>query len=272
MTVQGELMLLDKFLDLLSKPLFKRTKAVSTYMTKICTLLAVALLSIEFLAASTSVANQNVFASRDDDTVTSPTQAPDAPSTPTVSGFKVNTGSSIGRGRGGDRLLEVESSSTLTFHPKGDLALSDVLIKAMDTTFATCVKESANAAGLRGEVSNINVSHMGGYTNRRINNGSRSRSRSWSLHSTGRALDISGIDVTIGGKKLSVPMTIGTYNGRNGSQDSRFYRAFTACWKKRNTNKCGSKTVLDCNHNRLHHNHVHISLPYCPRKPGIAST
>lgn len=265
-------MLLDKFLDLLGKPLFNQCKAVSVYMTKIGTLLLAAFISVEFLVAYAS-ANQNVFASRDDDTVSTGTVDHNSPQThaTTPAGLKIDNDGYEGRARGGDRLIDVGSTSTMSFFPR-DLALSEVLVKEMDKNFGKCVQEAANAAGLRGTVTDINVAHMGGHNDRRINNGSRRRNRSWSLHSSGRALDIGRIDFTVGGKTLRVPMTIGSSRGRNGSEESRFYKGFVACWKKNVVNRCGSKTVLDCNHNRLHHDHVHISVPFCPRKPGIAST
>lgn len=230
-------MLLDKFLEILRVPLFKRFKAVSIYMTKICALLAVVFVSIEFLAASASASDDNnVFVQRDntaDDAVS--TRRDTAPTTRRASSeFNLNARNSIGRGRGGDRLLDVNSSSNLSFFPR-DLALSEVLVQKMNQVFGACVQESATAAGL-GNVSDINVSHMGGYVNRRVNNGRRG-SNAWSLHSTGRALDIGRIDVTAGGKKYRIPMTKASHDGRNGRHESRFYKAFTACWAKEAKNR-----------------------------------
>lgn len=264
-------MLLDKFLDLLKTPLFTRLKAVSVYMSQICAALLVVFLSVEFLAGDAS-ADQNVFASRDDDSevVSGQTQT-DKPSYNTTNSlFQINTGRNIGTGRGGDKLVDIGSTTTMSFFPR-DLALSTVLVESMNKYLGLCVSDSARAAGL-GTVTDINVSHMGGYVNRKINNGSRNKSRPWSLHASGRALDIGRIDIVAGGKKLNIPMTKASHDGRNGSHESRFYKEFTKCWAKYNKNKCGYKTSLDCNHNRLHYDHVHIALPFCKRKPGIAST
>ncbi|MCC6138243.1 MAG: extensin family protein [Bdellovibrionaceae bacterium] len=230
-------------------------------------------MSIEFLAVYASADDNNMFVKRenattDDDITSNSTKNDETPSDNAASSFKISTGASVGHGRGGDRLLDIKSTSKLSFFPR-DIALSEVLVNEMNKDFGKCVQESATAAGM-GKVTDINVSHMGGYRDRRVNNGGRSKS--WSLHATGRALDIGRIDIVAGGKTHRIPMTKGTNDGRNGRAGSRFYKTFNACWAKNNKNSCGTKSILDCNYNSLHHDHVHISLPYCPRKPGIAST
>lgn len=241
-------------------------------MTKIGTLLFTAFICVEILAVYAS-ANQNVFATRDDDTVStgygdSQTQY----ASPSSNDFNIKIDKRMGRARGGDRLVDVGSTSAMSFFPR-DLALSEELVKEMNENLPTCVLEAARAAGMRGNLTSINVAHMGGYVNRRVNNGSRRRSRAWSLHSTGRALDIGRIDVTVGGKTLRVPMTIKSHRGQLGREEAAFYKKFGTCWKEKVTSSCGKKTMLDCTYNRLHHDHVHISLPLCgARSAGIAST
>lgn len=262
---------LDKSLDFPKTARFQRTKAVSTIMTNLGATLLYMLVSAQTISVYAH-ADQNVFTGQDergDDTVRTSTVADDTPPSTPSSNFKIRTGRSEGTGRGGDRLLELESTSKMSFFPR-DIALSTVLIERMNKYFGKCVSDAAKAAGM-GTVTDINVSHMGGYVNRRINNGSKNPSRSWSLHSSGRALDIGRIDVVANGKTYRVPMTKASHDGRNGREEKAFYRAFTKCWSTNNKNNCGSKSLLDCNYNSKHHDHVHIALPFCPRKRGIAS-
>lgn len=237
-------------------------------MTKIGTLLFAAFVSVEILAVYAS-ANQNVFAERDDTVSTSAGQNTSNDVTATSSRLKIELGRSVGRGKGGDRLHTVKSGSGISFQPR-NAALSAKFVEKMNEELPTCVAQAANDAGYRGAVSSINIKHKGGYVNRRVRGG-----RSWSMHSTGRALDISGIDVTIGGRKLSVPLTKPSYNQGPDSAKGAFYRKFVSCWNESVKNKCGSKGAIDCvsgsrRMNRLHTDHVHLALPFCPKEPGIA--
>lgn len=190
----------------------------------------------------------------------------------TSGAFKVKTGKSPGKARGGDKLLRIENSGSLSFSPQQkSLALSENLIKSINENLHVCVQNAANKAGFQGELSAIHIEHMGGWVDRRVKN--KSRSKPWSLHATGRALDISSIDFTMGGKKYKIPMTIDTYKNKSPykKSGSKFYKEFSSCWSKENTNKCGFRPTIDCTVNTLHHDHIHISLPFCPRKKGIAS-
>lgn len=270
----------DKTPELTRRLLFILNKAVSHIMTKLFILTILFGVGIDAFVVLNASAQQNMFitgskrpASQDTEVVSAGEAAtPAAAATP--GRFNVGRGSSIGRGRGGDRLYRVTSSDTMSVFPRS-LALSETLIEAMTTHFGQCVADSARAAGITGTVSNINISHMGGYVDRRVNNGSRRAGRPWSLHASGRALDIGRIDFTVGGRSYRVPMTKRTHDGRDstlGNQGRLFYRAFSACWSEKNRNSCGSSPALDCNYNRLHHDHIHIAVPFCPRKPGIASS
>ena len=264
--------------------LFPLDKTVSTIMRRLFVLAFLFTSGCDSLMVFKVSAQQNLF-------VTGKQQASASGSSEVVSGagetavpadtrssdnrFNISTGSSPGRGRGGDRLLRVSSTETMSFFPRNNLALSSVLIEAMNRNFSQCVIDSARAAGISGNITNINVSHMGGYVDRRVNNGSRSRNRAWSLHASGRALDVGRIDFTVNGRSYRVPMTKRTHDGRDstlGNQGRLFYRAFSSCWSEKNRNTCGSRAALDCNYNSLHHDHIHIAVPFCPRKPGIASS
>lgn len=241
-------------------------------MTKILTVFLAVLISVEFLGGSAS-ANQNVFA-RQDDTVSSGDNR-DATQSPAVhtnlrvaSGMDIDLGAREGRGMGGDVLYDVQSGSDISFQPS-QVTLSVEFVKKMNEILPNCVAKAANAAGYSGTVSHIKIENMGGYNNRRMRNG-----RKMSMHSTGRALDISGFEVTIGGQKLDVPMTAASYRG--GGKKKAFYTTFAKCWSEGVKNRCGNEGVIDCHSgsrslNRLHHDHLHVLLPFCPRKAGIAT-
>jgi hypothetical protein len=108
----------------------------------------------------------------------------------------------------------------------------------------------------------IFIEHMGTYQNRKVAGSSRV-----SMHATGRAIDVSKIIIkTTSGKTITHKMTI-------GSRREAFYGNFNKCW----TTYQGTKAqchprgggMIDCKDSD-HHDHVHLSLPFCPRKSGIS--
>jgi hypothetical protein len=124
-----------------------------------------------------------------------------------------------------------------------------------------CIAEAAKAKGIQRPIKQTNVYNANSYTRR------RSASGQWSLHSTGRAFDIYQIDVQFAdGTWLRTPMTI-------ASKKDKFYKSFNACWERitKASNRCGFDGLIDCNDNKAHHDHVHLSMPYCPKKSGYSS-
>lgn len=239
---------------------------------------SITLASVDLGSTAQAAYDQNTFVDTGDgedagEVVQTPRTRPVRRITPAAlpSQFNVESGSVLGRGRGGDRLVHVPSNNTLSFFPR-NLVLSENLVGAINKDLGRCVQNAIHAGGVAGNVESINVSQMGGWQDRRINNGSASSYRPWSLHSTGRALDIGRIDVTVNGRVYRIPMTKASSDGRNGRIERAFYKGFVDCWSKSTRTCYGGKTVLDCKYNHLHHDHVHIALPFCPRKPGIAST
>jgi hypothetical protein len=109
----------------------------------------------------------------------------------------------------------------------------------------------------------IFIEHMGTYQNRNVSGSSRA-----SMHSTGRAIDVSKIIIkTTSGKTITHKMTI-------GSRREAFYSNFNKCWTTYQGTKaqCHPKGggMIDCR-DPDHHDHVHLSLPFCPRKSGISA-
>jgi len=97
------------------------------------------------------------------------------------------------------------------------------------------------------------------------------RHNSKSNHSVGRAIDISGFEVTMedGTKKLLKY----SKSSQKGSLESQFFPQFRSCWSKKmeqaKSNCPGRDPKGSIGHeDHRHTHHLHISLPYCPRKGG----
>lgn len=123
-----------------------------------------------------------------------------------------------------------------------------------------CMAEGAKAAGKNSKIVSSNIYNAGAYSNRPVYG-----KKKMSMHSTGRAIDIYQMDMTFAdGTKMNVPMMISHKN-------HPFYKTFNSCWQKKMSTKCGSKGIIDCK-DPGHHDHVHLSMPFCPRKAGFAGT
>ena len=170
---------------------------------------------------------------------------------------------------GGDSAVQVSGcGGNVTFgassHRCGPLIFSSRFQSFLMDNLPRCVNEALRSEGLP-TASHIHVQNMGSYSYRAARGSSQ-----LSMHATGRSLDISAFNLTLSnGQRVNVPMTIASGN-------RRFYNAFVQCWRTtirgtqpgcRNSRVAGA---IDCRQ-RLHHDHVHISLPFCPRKPGIIS-
>jgi hypothetical protein len=132
-----------------------------------------------------------------------------------------------------------------------------------------CVGEGVRASGVTKPIKQTKVYNAGSLRTGRDNRGNLS------LHFAARALDIWQIDVIFeDNTTLNTPMTV-------ASKNRPFYKKFNACWKREteaalrrqypNNRSChGYDGVIDCRR-RDHHDHVHVSLPYCPKKRGYNS-
>lgn len=142
--------------------------------------------------------------------------------------------------------------------------------KFMAEHIPDCVSAALRATGRTGNYKRIKVDHMGTYAHRRVNH---RRNGKWSMHATGRSIDLSGFQILLTNDQvLDIDMT------RNGRRRApAFYDTFVACWREANKKRddCSSMTrnagALDCTYNRLHHDHVHLSMPFCPRQRGISA-
>ncbi|MBY0385879.1 hypothetical protein K2X05_12040 [bacterium] len=139
----------------------------------------------------------------------------------------------------------------------GELLMSDLPI---------CIAEGVKASGVTKKIKRTNIYNDGTFADRDTSSGSIS------LHANARAIDINRIDVQFEDNTwLNTPMTI-------NSKKNAFYVNFNKCWvnrtiarmKKESTKSCHYfKGVIDCK-DKYHTNHVHLSMPYCPRRRGFA--
>lgn len=143
-----------------------------------------------------------------------------------------------------------------------------------------CINVALKALGHK-EAATILVDHYGAYRDRTVDGSDK-----WSMHSTGRAMDIREFKIkTVDGKTVTRKMTIINKN-------EKFYETFNNCWTNinakrtdcRNDDKfrrcrpsdmaadCGTNAgTIDCRDSD-HTTHVHISMPLCPTQPSISST
>lgn len=146
------------------------------------------------------------------------------------------------------------------------LVTSESFSKVLMTQMPLCIAEGVKSAGIKTPIKKTNVYNAGSL---RTENPGRSR---LSLHFAARAIDIWDIDVQFtDGTWLKTPMRV-------ESKNKPFYKSFNACWArltvaamKKIDPKCdGLSGMIDCR-DANHRDHVHLSLPYCPKKSGWRS-
>ncbi len=132
-----------------------------------------------------------------------------------------------------------------------------------------CVAEGVRASGVTKPIKQTKIFNAGS-----LRGGARP-SGNLSLHYAARALDIWQIDVVFeDNTTLNTPMTV-------ASKNLPFYKKFNDCWEREtvaalrrqypNNRSCHSYDgLIDCSQ-RDHRDHVHVALPYCPKKRGFNS-
>lgn len=187
------------------------------------------------------------------------------------------TVNSAGSKAHGEKLVNLRSCGKLTFisgdKVDGNRSKCDTLLTAesfvstLMTQMPFCIQEAVIAKGITKPIKKSNI----------YNGGSIRTEPAYgdlSLHYKARAIDVWQIDVIFeDGSSLKTPMKI-------QSKNDVFYKKFNACWerltkakmKKINTQCQRYDGALDCNYNKAHHTHVHLSLPYCPKKTGYRGT
>jgi len=177
---------------------------------------------------------------------------------------------------GGGQAGYLEACGTVQFgescYPRGPAykvtpEFSQYLMKEMPQ----CISEGLKAQGYSGSFKKLKF--IGDtYANRDIRNGN-----SISMHATGRSIDLEKVEITLdNGQPYNVNMTK-TSARTNGK--SKFYAGVVQCWQRANRARCqGYAHSLTPRSGALdwtftgsdHTGHVHMSMPFCPHKPGIA--
>jgi hypothetical protein len=132
-----------------------------------------------------------------------------------------------------------------------------------------CIAEGVRASGVSKPIKQTKIYNAGSLRT------GRDKSGDLSLHYAARALDIWQIDVIFeDNTALNTPMTV-------ASKKNPFYKKFNDCWEREtvsalrrqypNNRRCHNYDgLIDCSR-RDHRDHVHVSMPYCPKKRGYNS-
>lgn len=178
-----------------------------------------------------------------------------------------------------EALSEVRSCNSLVFiegtktsRNRNDcdtLTTAQSFVATLMRQLPLCVAEGVRASGITKPIKQTKVYNAGSLRTTPRPSGNLS------LHYAARALDIWQIDVIFNDNTtLNTPMTV-------DSRNKPFYKKFNDCWEREteatmrrlypNNRRCHSYDgLIDCSRND-HRDHVHVSLPYCPKKSGYNS-
>lgn len=208
--------------------------------------------------------------------MTTASAAPQAPAKTTEAPKKDYSVKSAGsKAHLGEKLVNIKSCNSIQFITgmKGanqnkcdELKTAESFAGVLMEQLPICIQEGVAAKGINKPIKKSKVYNAGSLRTRTPPRGDLS------LHYAARAIDIWNIDVFFeDGTSLKTPMNI-------NSKNDAFYKKFNSCWerltkermKKKNSQCQRYDGVIDCA-DRDHRTHVHLSLPYCPKKSGYKS-
>lgn len=209
--------------------------------------------------------------------VTAAAAAASAPSTEPTRDYTVRSAGRRAHLR--EALSEVRSCNSLVFiegtktsgnrNDCDTLTTAQSFVSTLMRQLPLCVAEGVRASGVTKPIKQTKVYNAASVRTGTDDDGNMS------LHFAGRALDIWQIDVIFqDNTTLNTPMTV-------ASKNLPFYKKFNDCWEREtvaalrrqypNNRRCHSYDgLIDCSR-RDHRDHVHVSLPYCPKKTGYNS-
>lgn len=209
-------------------------------------------------------------------TTASAAAAPAAPAVPTrdysvrSAGRRAHLQEALSDVRSCNSLVFIEGTKTSRNRNDCDtLTTAQSFVSTLMRQLPLCVAEGVRASGYSKPIKQTKV-----YNAKSVRTGT-DNDGNMSLHFTGRALDIWQIDVIFeDNTTLNTPMTV-------ASKNLPFYKKFNDCWEREtvaalrrqypNNRSCHSYDgLIDCSR-RDHRDHVHVSLPYCPKKTGYNS-
>ncbi len=207
--------------------------------------------------------------------LTAASAAAAAPATPT----RDYTVRSAGSRADGEALVNLRSCNSIVFisgqrsnrnrNNCDTLKTAGSFVETLMRQLPLCIAEGVRASGISKPIKNTKVYNAHSLRTTRQTSDCRS------IHYKARALDIWGMDVTFeDGTNLYTKMHIDDRN-------RPFYKEFNKCWEREtkaamrreypSSRRCHSYDgLIDCSRSD-HRDHVHVSLPYCPKKTGYCS-
>lgn len=195
----------------------------------------------------------------------------------------------------GVRILFPTDSNQHEYACNESALMSEKLAEMIDKYLKSCAQQALSAAGVTNTIRRADLNSLGIINARRVNKGGSGgcsgqgiseksgRNCSISYHATGRAIDADSITITSSDNTVTTyPLACVDASGKTNEgfdkscnrsgKNGKFYDAFNLCLNqniKKHAN-CADP-VMDCT-DAQHKDHVHISLPLCPRPRGIAKS
>lgn len=202
------------------------------------------------------------------------------------------------------RVQDFSDKKAEKFECQDGTLMAEPLYRFNNMFLKSCLHTGMRAGSIRGQIKNIVINTKGVHRVRKSRGSSK-----FSQHSTGRAMDVVTFDVTMeDGTKKTLPASCvvnppGNQLRSPGFSDinscaregsyGKFYDAFTKCWEDnvaaekarchglndsyckdlQNDAKCTDTNALGCDDKGGDHkDHMHISLPICPKDDRISQT
>lgn len=151
--------------------------------------------------------------------------------------------------------------------------MSAAYMSFYEQTMPACMNQAARVINPSWEVVHTDMVHLSALRENATVSGRNGRRHS--LHAVGRALDVRELHITLAnGQRFNVDYMRAMSNPRG--PERRFFQALRDCWERANQNR-GCRSFGNREHrcslgweDRNHQDHLHLSMPYCPEKPGFA--
>lgn len=161
--------------------------------------------------------------------------------------------------------------------------ISTALAEHMDKHFTKCAQQGLAKIGETSRIDFVELTDVGIFSNRNIINHLGRKSSTKSLHAAARAVDFTELRVTLAnGQKRSFKVG----RAKASKSEKAFETEFQSCWSTtvKSGSNCttGKKGYKKSNGQKRYYGslgaefyggafaHLHLSLPYCPRRGGYS--